>query len=250
MNSAFVIELVRRIGALLCLTAALIGGPQAGWLVATAFCLLGIFIYLFVPRSGPPPDAEIYERIPSVYGPDFLGLFMTAFFVALPFWARMGDDALWAEFGVLVHPAALLTWPLALVTGAILLVAAHYASYWLLFLKDGIRISDWRTERDISWSDIREVTPYRRGLPKWMKWLTPLLVLRGHYGSAGALLLARDTVGMALNLKDGTTIAVVENCFEKPYRILMRKLVEQNIPIAEGLHPKRRSRPGKSKNSQ
>ena len=225
------IELFRRFLCLLLLTFGLIA--LGCWGVITAGVLFGgaLCAYAVIPRPRPPSSAMIYERMPAVYGPDILGLMMTSIFFALPFWVGMGEEYMWQDAVIPVHPSALLSWPLALITALILVVAARYGSFWLTLETEGLHLHSLRQDRFIPYNQITRVAPFRRGLPHWLKWLTPLFILSGRYTAAGAVLLARETTGFSLCLADGSIISIDESAFESSARKILKTLKKKGVTI-------------------
>lgn len=215
---------------LLCIGLAVL--PVAGAWTSSAFLVAALAVYLVVPRAARPASALTYDLVPAVYGPDVVGFLLTGVFFALPFWARMGEPYLWGDFGVLVHPSALLVWPLALIAATIFWFSAQYASFWLVIEDEGLRINRLGSARFVAFSSIVEVRPMRRGLPKWFRWLTPLLIAAGKFGAAGALLLARDTTGMTLVLDDGSEISIPQEAFEKHMRRVLSALRKKGVVFA------------------
>ena len=215
---------------LLCIGLAVL--PVAGGWTSSAFLVAALAVYLVVPRAARPASALTYDLVPAVYGPDLVGFLLTGVFFALPFWARMGEPYLWGDFGVLVHPSALLVWPLALVAVAILWFSARYASFWLVIDTEGFRISRLGSTRFVPFSAIVQVRPMRRGLPRWFRWLTPVLIATGKFGAAGAMLLARDTTGITLVLDDGAEISIPQEAFEKPMRRVLSALRRKRVVFA------------------
>ena len=216
---------------LLCFGLAVL--PVAGMWMLSVFLIAALAVYLAIPRAARPASALTYDPVPAVYGPDAVGFLLTSVFFALPFWARMGEPYLWGDFGVLVHPSALLVWPLALIAAAILWFSAQYASFWLVIEDEGLRIGRLGAVRIVPFSSIAEVKPMRRGLPKWVRWLTPALVVAGKFGAAGAVLLARDTTGIALVLDDGTEISIPQEAFEKHARRVISVLRKKGVEFAQ-----------------
>ncbi len=206
---------------------------QCAVLMATA-----VLAYFFIPSRPPPPGALEYERTPAVLGPDLLGFFVTSLLIALPFWARMGEPYLWDDFGVLVHPAAILSWPVALLFSFILVTAARHACFWILIRPDGLDVGTSDQTRFVGFDQIKTVRPYRGGLPEWLKWLAPVLAVTGRYTAAGALLTARDTTGLSLDLKDGSTLTISEDAFEKPFARILAALQDSSVPVS-GVFAKR-----------
>ena len=140
-------EYFRRGLTLVLLTSGLAGIAYWDSLITGILMGAALLFYILFPRTIPPPKALTYERIPAVYGPDFIGFFMTSVFIALPFWARAGNDGYLYEGFLLVHPASVLTWPLAMMTIFILVIAANYASYWVVIEAKGLRIFSAKKEK-------------------------------------------------------------------------------------------------------
>ena len=216
---------------LLCFGLAVL--PVAGMWTSSAFLIAALAVYLAIPRAARPVSALTYDPVPAVYGPDAVGFLLTSVFFALPFWARIGESYLWDDFGLLVHPSALLVWPLALIAVAILWFSAQYASFWLVIEDGDLRISRFGSVRVVPFSSIAEVRPMRRGLPKWFCWLTPVLIAAGKFGAAGALVLARDSTGFTLALDDGTEISISQEAFEKHARRVLSVLRKKGVEFAQ-----------------
>lgn len=232
------VELARRGAALALISLGLATFPSVGAAIAFALGVGGLTVYVIAPRERPPGSALTYEQLPAVIGPDLLGLLLSAFFIALPFWARMGSEELWG----LVHPAAFLTWPLAVISLIILFAAARYASMWIVIEEKGLRVASMAGERFIVFADIVRVDPYRRGLPGWMKVLAPLLALSGHYTAGGAIMLARDASGVILRLHDGTSTQIAADAFERPLKQILKAIAANGIPIDPQLQSLTRTR--------
>ena len=228
-------ELLRRFLALGVLCTGFAALPTMGLAAAAISVVIAIVLYAAIPALARPRSAFIYERVPAVYGPDLLGFLLIAVFFALPFWARSGEAYLWEDFGPLVHPAALMSWPLALISAAILWFSAHYAAFWLVIEEDGLRINRVEGERLVAFPEIAEVKPFRRGLPNWLRWLAPVMVAMGRPGAAGAILLARDTTGISLVLADGSTIAIHKDAFEDKLRRVLKALRGHGVAFAPEL---------------
>lgn len=228
-------EHVRRGVTLVLLTIALASWPDVGWRLAAIVIVCGAAIYILLPVKPRPQGAMTYERLPAVIGPDLLGLGLTSVFAALPFWARMGEPYLWEDFGLLVHPSAFLAWPLALISATILWFSARYAAFWLVIEPEGLRIGQNSGERFILFSEIISIDPFRRGLPGWLRWLAPLMVIAGKTSAAGALLLARDTTGISLILRDGSSVDIAQEAFEKPLRRVLNALKKNHVSFGPQL---------------
>ena len=229
------IEALRRIPTLAILVVMLVALAMGDLVVAALLGIAAILIYVLLPRITIPDGAYTYERIPAVIGPDILGFFMTSVFIALPFMASALEGAEWGDLFDEIHPSALLVWPLALISGIILYIAYRYANFWLKIEKDGLRIRTVSGEKFAAFSQIRQVAPHRRGLPRWMKALTPFLILGGKYGAAGSIMLARDETGIRLEMRDGTSITIAADALEKPFRKIMAALVRHDVAMTPEL---------------
>lgn len=231
------IEAGRRAVPLALLTSALVLAAHGRWPLAAMAGATAIAVYAILPRETPPAGALVFDRMPAVIGPDILGFLLGAFFLGLPLAAAAfeGDP-----FGT-IHPSAILAWPMAVFSLAILAIASVHAAYWVVIEGDGLHVADFKGERRVPFADIVSVEPYRRGLPRFIRWLTPLLIASGRYTQAGAVLLARDTTGMRLvvgaaqdanNRKD--SIVVTEEGFEQPFRRIVAALKKHGVPFAPG----------------
>lgn len=225
-------EIARRVLTLILLCFGLAVVPVAGVWTSSVILIAALAVYLAIPRAARPDSALTYDLVPAVYGPDTVGFLLTGVFFALPFWARMGEPHLWRDFGVLVHPSALLAWPLTLIAAAILWFSAQYASFWLVIEDGDLRIGRLGAVRFVPFSSIVEVRPMRRGLPRWFRWLTPMLIASGKFGAAGALLLARDTTGVTLVLDDDSEISIPQDAFEKHMRRVISALRKNGVVFA------------------
>jgi hypothetical protein len=235
MTKTGVLECSRRTVTLVLVTLGLISPGYWDVVFAGVFLGAAVLFYIFFPRIRPPAKALFYEHIPAVIGPDLLGFILTSVFIALPFWVGAGNDGYLYEDFILVHPAAVLAWPMALISSYMLVVAARYASYWIKIEAKGLMIHSIRAVKLIAFEQMTEVTPYRKGLPKWMGFLTPLLILSGKYTAAGAVVLARDTTGMTINLQAGSPVNIPMDSFEKASKKILKELHKHAVSIAPGV---------------
>jgi hypothetical protein len=183
----------------------------------------GVAFYLLLPGAAPPQGALAHDRLPAIVIPDVLGFALSSFFFAMPFWFGPG-----ASIGG-IHPMAVLTWPMAIGSLAILAVSAHSASAWLRIEDEGLRLASVRRVQLIPYGTIVKVEPYRRGLPAWMRALVPWLAATGRYSAAGAIALARDSTGVRLRLADGRSAIIPRDGFEKPYRQALAALAAHGL---------------------
>lgn len=227
-------ENARRWLALLFVSAGLATFGRTGIWAGIGLIVLGLVIYVVFPAPKPGKDALRYARGPAVIGPDLLGLALTGFFLALPVWIALGE-ARYGEAASLVHGAAWLVWPMAAGSASLLVVGVKYASFRLVIEDDGLRLTTARTRRFIPYDAITSVAPWKRGLPKFVRGLVPLLLAMGRPGPAGAIMLARDTTGIELKLTDGKPVRITADAFEKNTKRLLKVLRERGICFEAGL---------------
>ncbi len=96
--------------------------------------------------------------------------------------------------------------------------SANRAAWSLVIERDGLRIATAFGERAIGFSEITRVEPYRRGLPRWLTRLVPLLAALGAYTAAGSVQLARATTGLRLHLASGSPVIIEKEGLEQPFK--------------------------------
>lgn len=225
------LELLRRIGTTLLLIVALVSIGASGLVVSLLWFATAIAFYILLPRRKPPDGANFYERMPAVYGPDFIGLMLTSVFIGLPLLAGTIEARGLAGLFTEIHPSAVLSWPLSLGGIAILYIANGYAQFWLKIEGDGLLIHSAKGQCFVRYGDIENVAPYRRGLPGWMHKLAPILALFGKYNAAGAIMVSRDETGMLIRLRDGTTHKIAQDAFEKPFRKVLKAFRQHGVRL-------------------
>lgn len=223
-------ELLRRICVALLVAGAFAGAGGWPWPVVVASALCAVAVYIWFPRPHPPEDALRYETAPSQTVPDWMGFILSGVFFALPIWAVRADPGMGP-----VHPAAALTWPLALIFSAFWMIGASYAAWWLVLGRDGLTVHSFRAERTVPYAAVRAVSPYRKDLPRWIRALTPLLIFSGNYGAAGAVTLARPARGVVLELAGGDALKIQTDNFKQGARALDKALA------AHGLAPDKKA---------
>lgn len=215
----------RLIAAILVLVAlAMIG--RWPWALSVATGIAAIAVYIYYPRPSPPENALTYERFPSQIGPDWMGFLFGGALLALPVWGQLLDP----ELGV-VHPSAVIAWPIGLAFNSFWVIGYLYASYWIVPGSEGLHIRDARDQRDVPFSQIVRLTPYEKRLPVWIRLLTPLLILSGRYGAAGAILMSRARSGITLHLRDGSSVAIAADSYEHAIRKIIRALKAHGIEM-------------------
>ncbi|MFH1340769.1 MAG: hypothetical protein ABIL01_06070 [Pseudomonadota bacterium] len=223
MTRAGGIEYLRRAGTLLLCVAGFVCLQRPA--LAAGLLTAGLAFYLLLPGSAPPQGALVHDRLPAIIIPDILGFALSSLFFAMPFWFGPGEGA--SVGGI--HPMAVLTWPLAFGSLAILAVAAHRASAWMRIEDEGLRLASFRRVQLIPYGTIVRVEPYRRGLPAWMRALVPWLAATGRYSAAGAIALARDSRGVRLHLADGRSFVIPRDGFEAPCRRALAALAAHGV---------------------
>lgn len=235
MTSAGFTEFLRRIAVVAAISAGLAGLGRWPLWISGVLVITGIVTYILLPAESRPQEALIFDRAPAVVMPDLVGLVIFSVLFAFPFWARLGEDYLWDDFGMLVHPASFLTWPLA-VGGLVVLffVGARNAAFWVLIRRDGLEVATASRRRLVPFDRIDRVTPYRRSLPGWVKALAPAAALAGNPTAAGAILVAGDETGMTLHLDGGHVVHITRAAFEKQFARIADALKENNVRFSGG----------------
>lgn len=216
----------------LCVFALVMAGLLAlpEWMWGLAFFGAAILVYALVPRPRRPEGALTYERAPAIVVPDWLGLIAGGVLTVLPFWAARGSG-----WDGPLHPMAWLVWPVAAPFVGLMAIAWRNEAYSLVIGSSEVTAHTGLGARVIAFDQITGVAPWRRGIPRVLRFLTPVLIATGHYTQAGALILARDSVGVLLECKGVRPLLVKADGFEKPTRTLVRTLHAQGIPLAAGL---------------
>ncbi|PTM41574.1 hypothetical protein [Bosea sp. 124] len=197
-------------------------------LLGPVLVTVALIIIWFLPTKPRPQDALAPHRLPAVIGPDLLCHLLTGFVIALPFWA--GGDAGFSRSGINVM--AIITWPMALGGLVLVAVAAENTSRLVRIEDDALEVATaWRRQL-IRYADIAWIEPWRRGLPRVLRVLAPLLAASGHLTAAGGLMLARDSTGVGLKLADGRSIVIQREAFEKPLQRHLHVLKKKGVPMA------------------
>ncbi len=228
-------EILRRAGTLILVIVGITTFAMGDYIPGGIVLVAALVLYLTLPRITPPEGAFTYDRMPAVVMPDILGFFLISFFVAMPFVAAAIEGVEWRNLLSEIHFSAVLCWPMALISLPILFVSNGYANYWLRIEPDGLRVHSTKGEEFVRFDAIRQVAFHRRGVPSWIKALTPFLVLSGKFTQAGAILLARDEVGIVLEKRDGTQATIPSDAFEKPFRRVLKALRKHGVPFSDEL---------------
>lgn len=201
------------------------GGSLIGTSMMAPIILGAALAVYLLPSVRPPVGARTYSRMTAIVMPDVVGFLLTGFLVLLPVWMARENPDRWG----LVHPALWLTGPVALLSALILVQSANKAAYHLLIDATGMTVVSACSIRRIEYSDVLRIEPYRRGLPRWMVGLQPLLVSLGAFTAAGSLRLARDTTGIKVHLAEGPPIRIEREGFEHPFEEV-RKILASRAP--------------------
>lgn len=232
-------EVAKRALALILCAWALARLPDHGAMPTAAMLAAAMAIILVTPQAPRPAKAETYNRLTAIAGLDILGLLLTGLFIAIPVWADAAAHTFRVSSSIDLHPSALVTWPLAAVSGSLLWFAARNAAFWLKLDNDGFTVHRLgHGARRVEWQQVKSAAPTRQGLPVWLRKLVPALVASGHYSAGGSIMLARDSTGIRLELSDGSLIDIGEQGFERPMRMLKRALTANGyLPTRGKKHP-------------
>lgn len=187
--------------------------PWVGLLVAS------VAIHALWPAPPRAPGMLAMRRGPSVVGPDLIGTLLAGLFLALPVWIGRGEGSTG------LHGSAWMLWPMAMGGIALLGIAAANACFRLEIGDAGLRLGRLGGDREIPWQAITGVRRWRRGLPRGLRALVPFLPPR----PAGAVLLARDSTGLELDLAGGGRLRLPREGFEQGEAMLLRALAKRKL---------------------
>lgn len=212
-------QILRRLlSAVLFSTGLIFTGAVPLWWAAVLM-LAGSLVYGLWPRPPRGPGDLLPRQWPSVIGPDLLGFSLTAFFVALPIWIGRGEGTEG------LHVSASVIWIMAAGSSTLLFVGAMASCFRLRIDADGMLLTRLFGETRLLWPQILGWKRWRRGLPGAMRKFVPFLPP----GPAGAILLARDSTGVELHLKDGRKYRLPREGFEHGEKQLLQALAAQAV---------------------
>lgn len=211
--------------------AAGIGGVaslgQFHWSVSVAILLAGLAAYFLWPVGAPPEGALLYDRGPAVIGPDLLGIVLVSGFAGLPFFAGHLS-------GVFLHFSAFILWPMAALFLSLPIIGWRRGCFAILIAPEGISMDTGWRQIALEFDDIASIGPWRRDLVRFVRPLAPLLIAAGKFGTAGALMVSRESHGVALTLASGKKFAIPGDGFETGIRRLLETARQHGIPVAPG----------------
>lgn len=157
MRSTGVMEIARRLVPLVLLLAAIahIASAPDGtrpWL-AWGFIAGAVAVYLLLPFEQPPEGALRHSRLAAVLLPDLIGFMLCLTFFGIYIVLVADNPNLWGAILLLGPPGAIGL--------AILLVAAWYASFWMVIEADRLSVATLRARQELPFAAIRSVKPTR-----------------------------------------------------------------------------------------
>lgn len=244
MRSTGLMEIARRLVPLVLLLAAIAHVASAPdgtrpWL-AWGLIAGAVAVYLLLPFEQPPEGALRHSRLAAVLLPDLIGFTLSLTFFGIYIVLVADNPNLWGVILLLGPPGAICL--------AILLVAAWYASFWMVIEADRLSVATLRTRQELPFAAIRSVKPTRHLLPHW---LAPLLVLAGGWRGLGVALLHghRASHGLRFDLADGSHFDAPVDAFPEVGRLLsalkkagVRVDVELDVNMGLGRKPVRKAR--------
>lgn len=224
-------EFSRRMAVMWLLVTGLIQLGHDDYFLATALLAGSVAVYIYIPAVPAPVKAMMYDTGSSQAGPDWIGFVLSSLAFAFPVWAAISES----HWGA-IHPSAVLLWPMGLITSSFWIIGALYASYWIEIKRRKLVISSAFSMHQVPFKEIRRVKTYRRGLPKWLYLLTPLMIMKGQYGGAGSVLLARKRTGIELELKSGKSVSVSDSAYHEEIILILEALERNGVKLTAALH--------------
>lgn len=215
MRNTGLMEIGRRLVPIVLLLAAIaqIAVARDGTRPWLAWGLIAgaVAVYLLLPFEQPPEVALRHRRLATVLLPDLIGFTLCLTFFGIYIILVADNPNLWGVILLLGPPGAICL--------AILLVAAWYASFWMVIEADRLSVATLRTRQELPFAAIESVKPTRHLPPRL---LAPLLVLAGGWRGLGVALLHgyRASHGLRFDLADGSYFDVPIDAFPEVGRVL------------------------------
>jgi alpha-D-ribose 1-methylphosphonate 5-triphosphate synthase subunit PhnG len=168
--------------------------------------LLGLAIYVLLPRPKRRPEAVYYQTWRVILG-DFASMILFVPFFAVPIFVIGGS----IQALTMAWPLVLMMWPLAFVGIWLLRMGAWYASYELFVTTGGIELSTYKERRLFPFADMTYLQPIVVKPPRWLVIASWFAVLAGRgrarIGAAGRALMLGGSAsnGIGVGLKDGSS---------------------------------------------
>jgi len=223
-------EFARRIVVMALLVLGLAMAAHGQYPLAVLMLAGAVVFYIFLPAVPSPEKALVQDAGRSWTGSDWTGFILSSGFFAFPIWAAVSAP----EWGA-IHPSAMVLWPMGLITSSFWIIGALNASFQVLIKADRLVISSAFSRTEARFDNIAKVRRYSRGLPGWLYFLAPLMIMKGQYGAAGSLLLARKRNGMELVMKDGRKISIPGDGFEMESIKILKALARRGVKLAASL---------------
>ena len=171
--------------------------------------IVGLLAYAAIPWYRKGTDELRYSTARAMVVPDFLGVFMTVFFCAMPILVittnARGDDPV-DIFGF--HngwwPITLVMWFMACFGLAVIFVALWYACYTLKITPTGLCRSRLPGTDEYAFADMEAIEPAKWAWPWWLRILVILISL-SRPRLAGPVILGafEEAHGIAIRMKNG-----------------------------------------------
>lgn len=201
------------------------------WVSSVLIGVAAVAVYVFWPL--PAPRAQYrYAAGPAVIVPDMLGLVLIALLAGMPVVAGRSD-------ATLLHPSALLLWPMAALFVSLPVITWRRAGFGLDIRAGSIGLETGLGYRDIPFDRIAALRSWRRDLLRHVRALVPFLTALGQPGAAGAILVSRESLGVMLCLRDGSSIVIPGDGLETGLARLKAACAAQGIPFRAGPCPAR-----------
>jgi len=171
--------------------------------------LMGLLIYLLVPRQKKHPQAIQYPLWRIMLG-DFGAMRFIVPFFAFPFIITGGS----LQAFTVGWPLLLFFWPIFLLGLWALIVSAWFARFSIVFLDDRLILSSHKGEREFLYKDMAFFQPVTFKTPRWLMILSWVAALTAkgssRIGATGrAVLLSGSEYGsLGIRLKNGSDLYV------------------------------------------
>ncbi len=175
--------------------------------LAYVFIVLGLFIYLKIPKPRHKTDSLVYTRWKNVVI-DMMAVILFTMFFAMPFLIVGGS----VQSIAIMSPVVLVFWGMALLISLLMYISAWNASFSMNVEDNQLTISNYRGGYTLVYEDVEYFQPAEKRYPKWFK-LLMLLAMLGSSGSMKPVMTAQwlnsagvQSQGLRLHMKNGEKV--------------------------------------------
>ena len=160
---------------------------------ATLILLIGLLLYIFLPRRKKPAD-DISYSLGSIIAGDFAALILVVTFYGIPFLVNGGIEDLFTY----LWPVTVIMWALALLPIMLFYYNAWHASFYIELSPASMSIVSFKGVKTYHYQEVSAVNNVILRNPRWFRLLFKIVALLAILGGrsspqpAGSALLAES----------------------------------------------------------